>query len=77
MINKISIVFFSPNGQPQGPRARIYNYALRLVNKGHHVTIFTKSHFHGTNENRMKKYKVLKQSGFQHYHITQMGLNAF
>jgi glycosyltransferase involved in cell wall biosynthesis len=44
----MNIWFFSPNGQPRGPRSRVYNYALRLIKFGHQVTIFTKSHYHGT-----------------------------
>lgn len=42
------IFFFSPNGQPNGPRARIFNFAKYLQQKKHDVTIFTKSHFHAT-----------------------------
>ena len=50
----MNIVFFSPNGQPNGPRKRIYNYSKRLIERGHNVTIFTKQHFHGTDF----KYKL-------------------
>ena len=56
----LSIVFYSPNGQPRGPRARIYNFAKRLASFGHSVTIYTKSHYHGTSSNYLPFYLLWK-----------------
>lgn len=62
----MNIWFLSPNGQPAGPRARVYNIARRLVARGESVTVFCKSHFHGTSYNRLhstKKYSIERLDG--------------
>lgn len=71
-MEKLKILFLSPNGQPNGPRARIHNFAKRLVCMDHDVSILTKSHFHGTNYNYLCKkdvYRIEKINGVQTYWI--------
>ena len=57
----MNICFVSPNGQPNGPRARVHNYAKRLVERySYNVTIITKSYFHASDYNYLDKSESYK-----------------
>lgn len=49
------IIFFSPNGQPNGPRRRVINYAERLVRSGNDVTIIVKRFSHSSTLNKAQR----------------------
>ena len=51
----MQIIFFSPNGQPNGPRRRVINYAERLVRSGNDVTIIVKRFSHSSTIKEVKR----------------------
>lgn len=55
------VLFFSPNGQPNGPRTRIVNFAKQSLKRGYKPVVVTKSFFHGDSYNHLKKNEKVRR----------------